>query len=130
MNLSTWIFLAFGVVNTVLTILFFLKISMRLEKRVSQIEKVLLEDVTKNQTDVSESVATGLVKGLRQIKEDDERHLKLMEMSRQLQRTPLKVMNQNSASEYINTGGELIPGNLTEEEKEILRMYYDRTNER
>lgn len=130
MNLSTWIFLAFGVVNTILTVLFILKISMRLEKRVSQIEKVLLEDVTKNQTDVSESVATGLVKGLRQIKEDDERYLKLMEMSRQLQRTTLKVMNQNSTSEYINTGGELIPGNLTEEEKEILRMYYDRTNER
>lgn len=103
---------------------------MRLEKRVSQIEKVLLEDVTKNQIDVNESVATGLVKGLRQIKEDDERYLKLMEMSRQLQRTTLKVMNQNSTSEYINTGGELIPGNLTEEEKEILRMYYDRTNER
>lgn len=130
MNISTWIFLVLGVINTVLTVWFILKISMRLEKRISQLERYVIEDAKKNQVDMSDSVASGLVKGLQQIKEDDERHLKLIEMGRQLQRTPLKVMNQNSVSKYLDTGGELIPGNLTGEEEAILRMYYDRTNER
>lgn len=130
MNTSTWIFIVLGIINTCLTIWFILKISLRLEKRISQVEKVLLENTNENQVDVGQSVATGLVKGLQQMREDDERHLKLLEMGRQLQRTPLKVMNQNSATNPINTGGDLIPQNLTKEEEEILRMYYDRNNER
>lgn len=130
MNTSTWILLILGIINSALTVWFILKVSMRLEKRVSQVERFIIEDAKKNQVDVGDSVATGLVRGLQQMREDDERHLKLLEMGRQLQRTPLKVMNQNSVSKYIDTGGELIPGNLTEDEKEILRMYYDRTNER
>lgn len=130
MNASTWIFLVLGVINTALTIWFILKISLRLEKRISQVERYVIEDSTKNQVDVEQSVATGLVKGLQQMREDDERHLKLLEMGRQLQRTPLKVMNQNSATHPLNTGGDLIPQNLTKEEEEILRMYYDRSNER
>jgi len=75
-------------------------------------------------------VATGLVKGMQQMKDDEENHLKLLEMGRQLQRTPFKVMNQNSVSKNFDTVGDLIPGNLTKEEEEILRMYYDRSNER
>jgi hypothetical protein len=131
MNISTWVFLILGVVNTVLTIWFTFKVLMRLEKRITQVEKFLLEDVTKkNQIDVSDSVAIGLVKGLQQMREDDERHLKLLEMGRNLQRTPLKIMSQSSLPKNFNTGGDLIPDNLTKDEEEVLRMYYDRTNER
>lgn len=130
MNTSTWIFLTLGVINTVLTIWFILKISMKLEKRISQIERYIIEDNKKNQVDVDESVATGLVKGLQKMREDDEKHLKLLEMGRQLQ-TPFKIMNQSSVkNKGFDTGGDLIPGNLTKEEEEVLRMYYDRTNER
>lgn len=130
MDTSTWIFISFNVINIILTICFILKIAMKLEKRISQIEKYVMEDSIKNQVDVEKSVATGLVRGLQQMKDDEEKHLKLLEMGRQLQRTPLKVMNQNSVPKNFDTGGDLIPGNLTKEEEEILKMYYDRSNER
>lgn len=103
---------------------------MKLEKRLNQVERYILEDSKQNQVDVSDSVATGLVKGLQQMRADDEKHLQMLEMNRKLQSVPLGVMNQNSISKGFDTGGELIPGNLTAEEQEILRMYYDRTNER
>lgn len=130
MNISTWIFITLGIINTILTVWFILKISLKLEKRISQVERYIIEDVNKNRVDMSESVATGLMKGLQQLKDDEERHLKLIEMGRKLQKTPLGVMNQNSVSKGFDTGGDLIPDNLTAEEQEILRMYYDRTNER
>lgn len=132
MNTSTWILvlILFSSIVFLTTTWVILKFSLRLEKRIRQVEKFLLEDVTKNQVDVGNSVSTGLVKGLQQVKDDDERHLKLLEMGRHLQSAPLKVMNQNSVPKSFNTGGELIPSNLTKEEEEILRMYYDRSNER
>lgn len=132
MNTSTWILvlILFSSVVFLTTTWVILKFSLRLEKRIRQVEKFLLEDVTKNQVDAGNSVSTGLVKGLQQVKDDDERHLKLLEMGRRLQSAPLKVMNQNSVPKSFNTGGELIPSNLTKEEEEILRMYYDRSNER
>jgi hypothetical protein len=130
MNTSTWILIIIGIINTILTTWFFLKIIMKLEKRLNQVERYILEDSKQNQVDVSDSVATGLVKGLQQMRADDEKHLQMLEMNRKLQSVPLGVMNQNSISKGFDTGGELIPGNLTAEEQEILRMYYDRTNER
>lgn len=103
---------------------------MKLEKRLNQVERYILEDSKQNQVDVNDSVATGLVKGLQQMRVDDEKHLQMLEMNRKLQRVPLGVMNQNSIPKGFDTGGELIPSNLTAEEQEILRMYYDKTNER
>jgi hypothetical protein len=130
MNIPTLVFIALGIINIIITVWFILKISLKLEKRINQVEKYIIEDANKNQVDMSDSVATGLMKGLQQLKSDEERHLKLLEMGRKLQKTPLGVMNQSSVSKGFDTGGELIPENLTTEEQEILRMYYDRTNER
>lgn len=134
MESSIYIFLSvFISVSFLITIWIFLKISLKLEKRISRIEKYVLEvldDIDDKQINDKNSSSIDLVKGLQQVKKDDERHLKLLEMGRQLQ-TPLKIMNQNSIQDRgFNTGGDLIPHNLTKEEEEILRMYYDRSNER
>jgi hypothetical protein len=60
------------------------------------------------------------------MREDDANHLKLLEMSRKLQRSPSAVLNHNSAgNDVIDTHGDLIPQNLTQEEREVLRMFYE-----
>lgn len=77
------------------------------------------------ETDMESEVASGLVMGLRQMRDDDERHQKLLELARQQARQPVPVLNQNSAAqEIIDTKGELIPANLTEHEREVLKAYY------
>jgi hypothetical protein len=89
----------------------------------NQPESPRIKKESNNEGDVS----SGLVKGLRQMRDDDEKHLKLLEMSRKLQRNPMPILNQNSASEdSFDTGGDLIPANLTQEELDVLRMFYEK----
>lgn len=103
-----------------------------LSERLSIVEGFVIENSNEKKMkfsskNIEDDVASGLVKGLQQVREDDENHLKLLEMSRQLQRQPMPVLNQNSGvSETINTGGDLIPVNLSNEEKEVLRMFYEK----
>lgn len=124
-----WILTIGGLcLNIILSCIVF-NVLFKIEKRIDQLETILLEDIPKSrspaQQNTEDSVANGLVKGLRAIKDEDERHLKLLEMTRKLQSAPLGVMNQNSAnSNSFDTGGDLIPTNLTKEEQEVLRMFY------
>jgi len=120
-------------ISCIIAIILAFKALIRLEKRMSQAEKYILDDSENpktNAVNIVESPTGGLVRGIQQIRENDEKYLKLLELSRQLQQVPLGVMNQNSTSKSFNTNGELIPNNLTNEEREILKMYYDRSNER
>lgn len=129
------ILLLVSILYLIVSTIFIIKILFRLEKRISALEEseITEQKVSKfkaSQHNVEDSVASGLVKGLQAIRDEDQRHLKLLEMTRKLQRTPLPVMNQNSAKpDSFDTGGDLIPANLSKEEQEILKMFYDRKNE-
>lgn len=123
------IFILIGI-NLVVT-LCIIKVLLNFEKRMVDLDTLAAEHVSNvlatPKNSIENDVASGLIKGLTKMRSDDERHLQLMEMSRKLQRTPMAVMNHNSASdEIINTGGDLIPANLTKEELEVLKLYYEK----
>lgn len=110
--------------------LFLAKALLALSERLSKAEGVLISGeqpaTRKRERNIEDDVASGLIKGLQQMRTDDENHLKLLEMARKLQRTPMPIMNQNSASdESFNSGGDLIPANLTKEELDVLKMFYE-----
>jgi len=106
----------------------FFKILMRLEKRISLVENEITLVITSRTSDtVDNTVATGLVGGLQKVKEDDDRTLNFLEMGRHLREK--SIMNQNDGrAEILDTGGELIPVNLSKEEQEALNMWYDKKN--
>ena len=106
---------------------------LALSDKVSKLEEFVVgnysedEEKKPSKNNIEDDIASGLVKGLQQIRSDDEKHLKLIEMARRLQRRPTPVMNQNSAADdRFDTGGDLIPTNLTKEELEVLRMFYEK----
>lgn len=129
-------YLAFigGVIITVFQFVFFLRILTRLERRIFAIEKYIKETPPLNPSKVvntEDQIATGLMRGMQMLREDDERTMQLLELSRKARNLPAVPMTTNSVGpEILDTGGELIPNNLTKEEEEILRMYYDKNNER
>lgn len=120
-------------VNLIVT-LFFVKALLNIENRVKTLENHVIQlfsTLINPSLKMEDSIASGLVKGIQAIRDEDERHLKLLDMARNLQRGPLPVMNQNSGTkEILDTGGDLIPTNLTKEEREVLQMFYDKRNER
>jgi hypothetical protein len=128
------LFIISGVLVTIITNILYVKVMLKFEKRITDLENVVLI-INNTQPNIQspnlteDTIASGLMKGFQQMREDEEKHLKLLEMSRIKNNTPLTVMNQNSTSKGFDTGGDLIPSNLTNEEQEILRIFYDRKNE-
>lgn len=105
------------------------KAILSLSDRISHLEDlVLLTQVPQKEQFVEEDVATGLVKGLQKMKSDDQKHLKLIELARTSQKSPMGIMNHSSTEEILDTGGDLIPANLSKEERDVLKMFYDKSN--
>lgn len=107
---------------------------LALSDKISKIEDIVVNNYNEiedkkieKKSNIEDDIASGLVKGLKQIRSDDEKHLKLLAMARKLQRQPTTIMNQNSAADdRFDTGGDLIPANLTKEELEVLKMFYEK----
>jgi len=100
--------------------------SLALENRISKLEKMFVDEFL-TPKDLKKDIASGLIRGLQDLKDNDERHLQLLEMARKNQKIPSPILNQKSATpDAFDTGGDLIPQNLTTEEQEILRMFYDK----
>jgi hypothetical protein len=123
------IFLGIIVVLLVAAVAFLIKGVFSLSTKIDAIVNVLSNQPeptpVKRESNIEDDVAAGLVKGLQQMRTDDERHLKLLAMARKLQRQPTPIMNQNSAADdRFDTGGDLIPANLTREELDVLKEFY------
>ncbi len=91
--------------------------------------KLFRETVTHDKVEVnvsgrnitSEVVRDGVKDAIREIAFEDEQQ-KLIEKKK---RVPEKVYSSSDQEELpINSGGELIPFDLTEKEKESLRLFY------
>lgn len=99
---------------------------LNIDNRLTQLE-VNVKDISKPEpkVNIENDVANGLIKGLSRLREDDESHLKLIEMTRRMQNQPTAIMNQSSAgNDPFFAGGNLVPANLTEEEKQVLKEFY------
>lgn len=112
----------------------FLFVAIQLiERRLAMIEEIIVNELSQNvhtklqpPKNIESEIAAGLIKGIKQLRTDDENHLKLLSLARKAQQTAMPVMNSNSVGqEFINTGGDLIPSNLTKEEREILKMWHE-----
>ena len=78
-----------------------------------------------NRNITSEVIRDGVKEALREISFEDEQE-RLLEKKR---KTPETVYSSISQEELpINSGGELIPFNLTDRDKELLRMFYNKTD--
>jgi hypothetical protein len=110
-----------------------IKALLSLSERMDNLEKNIDEAVTitkssiKPPENIENQISSGLIKGLQQIKDADEKQLKLIEMARKMRNVPAPIMNQNyGGPEILNTGGDLIPDNLTKEEIEVLKVWYEK----
>lgn len=98
-----------------------------LEKRIHALEREFIGNIHQSETNIKDEIATGLFKGMTNLKKDEENHLKLLEMARRSNKNPTAILNQNYASNQpFDTGGDLIPQNLTEEEKQVLKIFYEK----
>lgn len=124
----SYFLIAVGVVITVVQSVVFFKILTRLERRVTAIEDIL-NDVAPTGNNVEDKIATGLMKGMQMLKEDDDRTLRLLEINRQSKKqASVPMLTSDGGPNSFDTGGHLIPENLTKEEQEILKMFYDKNN--
>jgi glucose-6-phosphate 1-dehydrogenase len=86
------------------------------------------KEENKPKTNLEQQVATDLIKGLKQLRNDDEKHMQLLKLSRKLQQNPQPILNHTAGSdESFNTGGDLIPTNLSKDELDILKEFYGKT---
>lgn len=86
------------------------------------------KEENKSKTNLEQQVATDLIKGLKQLRNDDEKHMQLLKLSRKLQQNPQPIFNHTAGSdESFNTGGDLIPANLSKDELDILKEFYGKT---
>lgn len=84
-------------------------------------------DVNKNlpYNITSEIVSDGVKNAIREISYEDEQK-KIFEKKKRL---PDTIYSRNSDDgDVINSGGELIPANLSMEEKQILEMFYSKSD--
>jgi len=78
--------------------------------------------VTEKNVSISSAVIRdGVKSALREIQYEDER--KKMETT--TSRKPSGVYSTNRPQEVTNSGGELIPFNLSDEDKKLLNMFYN-----
>ena len=73
--------------------------------------------------DLEDSVRGGMKQAIKELEHEKEEHDLLMK--RLDQKGAMGVFNTSNAEEPIDTKGYLIPANLTEDEKELLRMFYN-----
>ena len=126
------------VVINVVSFVFFGKAFLSLEKRLSSIESIGYDsnnneessnDLPVNINNIEKSVASGLIIGMKKLQEDNNNHLNLLELSRKSQSsfaTPIYNNSDISNTYDFDTGGELIPENLSNEEKDVLKIWYDK----
>lgn len=84
--------------------------------------------VVKNEQDLDleDSVRGGMKQAIKELEHEKEEQELLMKRLDQQQRGAKGVYSLvDQKDEPINTGGFLIPAHLTEEEKELLRMFYN-----
>ena len=119
----------FDITITILSI----RLLESLKKRVSQLESDINIDTEKEMYTEKEllkangDIGSDLIKNFQQLRNSDEKHIKLLEMSRNIQRNPMTIMNHNSLNDrFIDTKGDLIPENLTQQELEVLKLYYEK----
>ena len=105
---------------------------MGLEKRITEMEHYVRDvpelHTTERTTNSDDQIATGLMRGMQMLREDDERTMKLMELSRKAKRLPSHgpMSSSDSKLQPFDTGGDLIPSNLTKNEQEVLKMFYEK----
>lgn len=115
----------------VLSVAIVIWILIKLESRVNNLEKIVSsEDTQKNVSETQitdeEKISLDLYKGLRRVKDDDQKHLSMLEMSRKIQSSPTPITNHTQYSkEIIDTAGDLLPDNLTKEELDVIKAFYD-----
>jgi hypothetical protein len=70
-----------------------------------------------------------LLGGLEEIRKSEDKYLKVVQKHNN--ERVLGVMNSSHYdNKTIKSDGDLIPTNLTKDEREVLEMFYDRTNEK
>lgn len=94
---------------------------LHLDNRLCSIEESLHSFHT---IDMPPAVDEGavLVKGLERIRTDDEKMLRMQEMARQKHSSIYTGIKDHHS--FVDTGGDLIPQNLTDEERNVLKMFY------
>lgn len=114
--------IGFIVIIFIIAIVLTINVFLKLETRLHRIELMVSELNTE-----TPDVTNGLLKGLKELQNDDKKHLQFIELSRKYQEgTPIITSTSIPDNEKINSGGELIPLNLNDEEKKILKMFYDK----
>jgi hypothetical protein len=112
-------FIIIGGVVTIIQSAFFIRTLMKIDNRITTLEKITNELIENKVENVNQP---SLVKGVQQIRDDDEKYLKMLEMSRTNQ-----IMNHNSiVNNSFDTDGDLIPDNLSKEELDVLKMFYEK----
>jgi hypothetical protein len=121
------------IIGCIILCIVLFKSLLAIDKRLLGLEEFVINEYsTQRHTglekpkNIESEIASGLIKGIKQLRTDDENHLKLLALARKAQQTAMPVISSNSVgNEFINTGGDLIPANLTKEEREILKMWHE-----
>lgn len=87
--------------------------------------KLLIKNkqTSSKQSNIKNDIRDGVKSAFLELEEEKEQKEILMKKLDQ-NREPDSVFSSIPEEEPINTGGYLIPSNLTDAEKEILRMFY------
>lgn len=81
--------------------------------------------IEKKDSNIESSVHNGLKSAIKELEYEKEEHELLMKGLDQGQKGAMGVFNTSNQEEPIDTQGYLIPANLNETEKELLRMFYN-----
>lgn len=76
-------------------------------------------------SNLEDSVKGGMITAIKELEHEKEEHELLMKRLDRNQKGAMGVHTTANTEEPINTKGFLIPAHLTEEEKELLRMFYN-----
>lgn len=74
--------------------------------------------------DIEKGVREGVKSAIKELEEEKEQRELLMEKLDE-QHLPDRMMSSIPDEETIRSGGELIPFNISDGEKELLRMFYN-----
>ena len=122
----------------IISIILTIKVMLSFEKRISSLESFGFDndnnvDIASpepninNINNIEKSVANGLFLGMKRFQEESHNQLKLLDLARKAQSFPTSIYsNSNNSSVSYDTGGELIPDNLSKEEQDILQVWYSK----
>ena len=82
--------------------------------------------ISTDKSNIEKSIKDGFISAVKELEYEKEQEAELFKTIKEKSNQSNGVYSSaNKKEEPLNTGGDLIPMNLTDGEKEILRMFYN-----